>query len=128
MQVSQFPPPAILHLGCVHDGADVGTMYQSWAVVARFQPVDLFFVLVTRLGEALNGTPGRPLLDDLLQVDKFFSIGETFPTVDGHVKLFPELLPVQHLTIERGNVQLGKLGGTLTVGGRVPGVRGVSIE
>ena len=128
MQASQLPPPTILQWGGVHDGADVGTMYQAWAVVARFQAIDRFFVLVTRLGEALDGTPGRPLLDGLLQVDKFFGIGETLPTVDGHVELFPELLPVQHIPIERGNVQLGKLGGTLTVGGRVLGARGVSVE
>ena len=46
----------------------------------------------------------------------------------GHVELLPELQPVQHITIESGNVQLGKLGATLTVGGRALGGRGVSIE
>ena len=97
-------------------------MYQSWAVVARFQTVNRSFVEVTRLGQALNGTPGRLLLDGLLQTDKFFSIREKFPTVDRYVELFPQLLLVQHFTIKRGNVQLGKLGGAITIGGKVPGV------
>ena len=123
-------PPAILQWRGVHDGEDMGTMYQTREVVVRFLTVDHFFVLVTRLEEALDGAPGRPLLDGLLQIDKFFSVEETFLTVDGYVELFPELLPVQSLTIERGNVQLENLEGTLTIGGRVhvPGVRGVSVE
>ena len=97
-------------------------MHQTRAVVARFQTVNRFFVQVTRLGQALNGTPGRLSLDGLLQTNKFFGIKETFPTVDRHVELFPELLLVQHFTIKCGNVQLGKLGGALTIGGRVCGV------
>ena len=61
-------------------------MYQSRVVVASFQTVNCFFVhvhvLVTRLGEALDGAPGRPLLYGHLQGDKFFRIGEAFLTVD----------------------------------------------
>ena len=128
MQVSQLLPPAILQWGSLHDCADMVTMYQSRVVVARLQTVNGFFLLVTKLGEALNGTSGRPLLDGLHQRDKLFSIRETFPTVDGYVELLPELLPVQHLTVKCGSVQLGKLGGTLTISGRGCGVRGVGIE
>lgn len=81
-------------------------VYQSWVVVASLQTVNRFLELITRLGETLNGTPGRLLLYSLLQVDKLFSITETFPAMDGYVGFLPKLLPVQH---DVGTFGLGTL-------------------
>ena len=128
MQASQLPPLAILQWGSVHEGADMGTMYQSPAVLGGLQTIKRFLVLVTKLGDALNPTPGRPLLDGLLQIDELLSVRQTFPAMDGYMELFPELLPVQHLTNECRDAQLGNLGETLTISGRVPGERGTGVE
>ena len=82
VQAAQLLPSTILQRGSVHDGADMGAMYQARAIVASSQAFHCFFILVARLRESLNCAPGRPLLDGLLQVDQSFSIREALSAMD----------------------------------------------
>ena len=69
------PSPCHPSMGDVHDGVNMGTMYQSRG--GGF---------VARLHSVSEDRVGRLLLDDLLQIDNFFSVRETFPTEDRHVE------------------------------------------
>ena len=44
------------------------------AVVASFQSVDCFTVILAISGQALNDTPSRALEDGLLEVNQFLNI------------------------------------------------------
>ena len=54
MQGPQFPAGSILEWGRIKNRLDMSLVDQSWAVVSRFQALYCFFVILTRLGEAIH--------------------------------------------------------------------------
>ena len=48
MKVTQLFTTALLQGVCVHDGPDVGSVDEVWAVVACLQTINGFVILVTR--------------------------------------------------------------------------------
>lgn len=86
-------------------------MDEPGAIIASLQTTDHFFVLVSRMGKTFDGRFSRTTANGLLEVNQFLSVGQTGAIMNRGFELFPKRLPVEHVSIEGWDVQLGEFGG-----------------
>ena len=85
---------------------DMSALDEMWSVVARLEALDRLLVVVTGVGQPLNGVLSRSILNDILKVHRLSGIGEARFAVDRDIKLIPKLLLVDNVSVERRYVEL----------------------
>jgi hypothetical protein len=82
MKTAKLVSIAILQRRSIHDLLYMSTVCQTWTVIAGLETRHSFIIVVTGLGQALNGGFGRAFLDCLLEIDQLFSVRQTLALMD----------------------------------------------